>query len=94
MNNRMAIFMRTARGPVLLITFGALAALHQSGAASFGKTWPLLLIVFGLWRLLERLIAPAYVYAPSSLPGAQPPVASAIADSRQPPPPPAAGVRS
>jgi hypothetical protein len=41
------------RGPVLLITLGVLLALDQMGPVSFGRTWPALLIVFGLFKLAE-----------------------------------------
>jgi hypothetical protein len=41
------------RGPVLLITLGGLLALDQMGPVSFTRTWPALLIVFGLFKLAE-----------------------------------------
>ncbi len=43
-----------AQGPVLLITLGVLLALDQFGSMSFGRTWPVLLIVFGLFKLMAR----------------------------------------
>jgi len=44
------------RGPILMITLGVLLAIDQAGTASlsFGRTWPVLLIVFGLFKLAER----------------------------------------
>jgi hypothetical protein len=42
------------RGPVLLITLGVLLSIDHFGTVSFGRTWPVLLIVFGLFKLLER----------------------------------------
>ena len=42
------------RGPILMITLGVLLAIDQFGTVSFGRTWPVLLIVFGLFKLLER----------------------------------------
>ena len=42
------------RGPILLITLGTLLAIDQFGAYSFGRTWPVLLIVFGIFKLAER----------------------------------------
>jgi len=42
------------RGPVMLITLGALVAADHAGAMSFTRTWPVLLIVFGLFKLAER----------------------------------------
>ena len=47
-------FICAIRGPVLLITLGMLLAIDQLGAYSFGRTWPALLIVFGLLKLAER----------------------------------------
>jgi hypothetical protein len=38
----------------MLITLGALMAMDQNGVAGFTKTWPALLIVFGIFKLLER----------------------------------------
>ena len=51
------------RGPILMITLGALLALDQAGKLDFAKTWPILLIVFGLFKLAERAARPA---APTS----------------------------
>jgi hypothetical protein len=42
------------RGPLMLITLGVLLAIDHFGAMSFGRTWPVLLIVFGVFKLLER----------------------------------------
>jgi hypothetical protein len=42
------------RGPITLITVGALFALNNFTPYSFGQTWPVLLIVFGLLTLLCR----------------------------------------
>lgn len=42
------------QGPVLLITLGVLLTLDQFDSISFGRTWPVLLIIFGLFKLLER----------------------------------------
>jgi len=46
--------MRAIRGPVLLITLGALLAADRMAGVGLTKTWPVLLIVFGLMKLLER----------------------------------------
>jgi hypothetical protein len=40
-------------GPLLLITLGLLLAEDQVGSVSFGRTWPVLLIVFGLCKLAD-----------------------------------------
>jgi uncharacterized protein YaaW (UPF0174 family) len=42
------------QGPILMITLGVLLAIDQMGSFSFGRTWPVLLIVFGLFKLAER----------------------------------------
>lgn len=62
---RGAMFVQAARGPVLLITVGILFAMHQAGTLSFGRSWPLLIIVLGVMKLIERVLAPV----PRQLPG-------------------------
>jgi len=47
-------FLCAIRGPVLMITLGVLLALDQFGPVSFSRTWPILLIVFGLFKFAER----------------------------------------
>jgi hypothetical protein len=42
------------RGPVVLITVGVLFAIDYSAGVSFGKTWPVLLIVLGILHLFRR----------------------------------------
>ncbi len=42
------------RGPITLITVGALFALQNFTPYNFGQTWPVLLIVFGLMTLVCR----------------------------------------
>ena len=42
------------RGPVMLITLGVLLSIDHFGTVSFARTWPVLLIVFGIFKLLER----------------------------------------
>jgi len=51
--------LQAIRGPVLLITVGALFAIHQAGLLSFSRTWPLIIIVIGIMKLLERAFSPA-----------------------------------
>jgi uncharacterized protein YaaW (UPF0174 family) len=41
------------RGPIMLIALGVLLAIDYSGGVSFGRTWPALLILFGLFKLAE-----------------------------------------
>jgi hypothetical protein len=47
-------FLSAIRGPILMITLGVLLAVDQMGTLSFGRTWPVLLILFGLFKLAER----------------------------------------
>jgi uncharacterized protein YaaW (UPF0174 family) len=52
-------FIGAIRGPVMLILLGALMAIDQMGSYSFWRTWPALLIVFGILKLAERAGGPA-----------------------------------
>jgi hypothetical protein len=54
MNNRNALFAQAIRGPVLLITVGVLFAIQQAGILPFSRTWPLVIIVVGIVKLVER----------------------------------------
>ena len=45
------------RGPVVLLVLGTLFIFDQSGGVSFSNTWPALIIVYGLFKLLEALAA-------------------------------------
>lgn len=46
---------RALRGPVLLMALGLLFVLDYWGAYPVYKTWPILLIVFGAMKLMEKL---------------------------------------
>ncbi|MGH9592056.1 MAG: hypothetical protein ACRD5L_03120 [Bryobacteraceae bacterium] len=46
------------RGPIMLITIGALGAIDHFGPYSFTQTWPAIIIVFGLLKLAEKLGGP------------------------------------
>jgi hypothetical protein len=65
MNSRNALLAQAVRGPVMLITIGILFAIHQAGVLPFYRTWPLILIVVGVMKLIERL----YVQQPPTPPG-------------------------
>lgn len=69
MNNRRALFAQAIRGPILLITIGVLFAMHQAGALSIYRSWPSILIVIGLMKLLERTVAPPLATYPPPQPG-------------------------
>jgi hypothetical protein len=49
-----AAFLRAIRGPVMLITIGSLFALDNFTPFSFGRTWPVLLVVAGILNLGRR----------------------------------------
>ena len=52
---------RAIRGPITLITIGLLFALNNFDSRyGFEKTWPVILIVFGLLSLLRRGTEPPY----------------------------------
>jgi hypothetical protein len=42
------------RGPIMLIVLGVLFTVDHFGEFSFSSTWPILIIVFGILKLLER----------------------------------------
>jgi uncharacterized membrane protein len=58
MNSRRALFAQAIRGPVLLITIGVLFAMHEAGVLHFSRTWPLIIIVIGVLKLIERMAMP------------------------------------
>ncbi len=75
------------RGPMTLITVGALFALNNFTPYKFSETWPVLLIVFGLLSLARRGVQ----NIPQRPPDAPPPAGPSWI---QPPPPAsAAGYR-
>jgi hypothetical protein len=45
------------RGPIMLMTLGALFQFDHSGGASFRKTWPVLIIIYAVLKLGEALTA-------------------------------------
>ena len=76
MNRWLAI--RRIRGPAFLILFGITALLHQEGILSFGRSWPLYLILAGVIGLAERAailatppVPPAYPYGYTPTPYVQ-----------------------
>ena len=76
-------FVQAIRGPIMLITLGALVAIDYAGMYGFWRTWPILIIMFGLLKLLERATAkpgaPPYPgQYPGQYPGDRPPGGNAI----------------
>lgn len=51
----MAALIRALRGPALLTTLGILLAVHRYTDFGLGKTWPVLLILLGVMKLMERM---------------------------------------
>lgn len=90
MNPQSQGLMRAITGPVIMITVGVLFLIDRITGVGFGQTWPVLLIVIGILKLLGgrglRRIGPYY-----TAPYAAPP-ASQYAPP-EPPPPPAPGER-
>ena len=43
------------RDPVLLVVAGLLFVVDQSGGIGYVNTWPALIVVYGLFKLLEGL---------------------------------------
>ncbi len=65
MNVSSAELIQAIRGPIMLITLGTLIALDYFQGFSFTqRTWPVLLIVFGLLKLAERAMRPPLPPAP------------------------------
>jgi hypothetical protein len=54
MNSGECTLIRAVRGPIMLIAIGVLFALGQFTSYRFSRTWPVLLILLGLLKLLER----------------------------------------
>jgi hypothetical protein len=59
----------------MLITFGVLMALNHTDKIDFERTWPVLIIVYGVLRLAERALGrplhpayPAANYVPPQYP--------------------------
>jgi len=52
---RPGALVRAVCGPLLLTTLGVLLALDHLGRMNFGRSWPILVIVFGVCKLAEHL---------------------------------------
>jgi hypothetical protein len=57
MNGNNPTLLRAIRGPIILITVGALFALDHMTRFTFSRTWPAILIVLGLLSLGDRFTA-------------------------------------
>ena len=52
MNDQSAYLVRAVRGPIVMITLGVLFAFDRFTDFHFSQSWPILLIVLGLLRLV------------------------------------------
>ena len=62
--NDISNLLQAVRGPIMLITLGGLVAIDYAGIYGFWRTWPILVIVFGILKLAERATAPPPPPAP------------------------------
>ena len=49
---------QAVRGPIMLIALGGLVEIDYLGYYGFGRTWPVLIILFGILKLLEKIARP------------------------------------
>jgi len=54
--NSFAALFYAVRGPILMITLGSLLAVDRFGSYSFARTWPVLIIVLGILKLLQVFV--------------------------------------
>jgi fatty acid desaturase len=73
MNDTSYNLVQAVRGPIMLIALGALVAMDYFEVYGFGRTWPVLIILFGILKLLEKMVA-----KPIASPDMRPPGGSAI----------------
>jgi hypothetical protein len=75
---------RGLMGPAVLITLGVLFLLSEFGIARFHSTWPILLIVIGLIKVLgPNLDATGHIDVPEPSPAGTPPAATQNSEPRQ-----------
>jgi hypothetical protein len=68
--NRTFMLIRAIRGPLLLIALGILLLLQRFTDFGFERSWPILVILFGVLKLAERAVLHA---VSTSGPGQTPP---------------------
>ncbi len=64
MNDTNYNLIQAVRGPIMLIALGTLVAMDYFGVYGFGRTWPVLIILFGVLKLLEKVAAKPAVQEP------------------------------
>jgi hypothetical protein len=77
-----AAIIQAARGPLMLITLGTLIVIDYNTHFKFNQTWPVLIILFGVLKLAERMAGPP------PAPYTPPPPAYQPGTGFEPPPPP------
>lgn len=78
---------QAVRGPLMLITLGALIVIDYNTRFKFHQTWPVLIILFGILKLMERMAGPPPApYTPPPPSGFGP--GTGYPTEPQPPPPP------
>jgi len=79
--------LRRLMGPAMVLTVGVLMLLQTLDVASFGRTWPVILLIVGAVKLVQGTVHSASPAAPSDItPGAStPPQQPAAPSSREVP---------
>jgi hypothetical protein len=82
------IFIHRIKGPAMLLVFGITALLNEWDILSFGRSWPLYLIVLGVLQLAERAAWAQYQQqhvGPYVTPAGEPGVVPGAPSSAPPP---------
>jgi hypothetical protein len=69
MNGTNYSLIQAVRGPIMLISLGTLVAMDYFGVYGFSRTWPLLIIIFGVLKLLEKVTVPPAPHSDNRPPG-------------------------
>jgi hypothetical protein len=69
MNGTNYSLVQAVRGPIMLISLGSLVAMDYFGVYGFARTWPVLIIIFGVLKLLEKTLARPMPQADNRPPG-------------------------
>ena len=56
MNDGATPLITATRGPIMLIALGVLFAVEQGGGTGFSQTWPALIVLYGVLRLVEHIL--------------------------------------
>jgi hypothetical protein len=89
--NTSAQLIRALKGPLLLIVLGFLFVIDHSGGLDFSQTWPVLIILFGVMKLIERMMGSGEPQPPPPQGAGTPPGFGGSGWSAPPQPPAAAG---